>query len=169
MYPKRFAKLQLRTKTPQYIIIHSTNCRCPFPSLRQDTKDFKTDSVIACNVELDQEQDCIFHYIIDKIHDDYYVIIGRPEYYKYTGFNFKNSAFEESLHICIIGDYNQVKAPTRLYEVLSYRLLARLLYQNNMPVSNILLHSDIDKSVSCPGSFFDKILLINTLKRFRVR
>ena len=168
-YPQTIRRLKQWRYAPKAIVIHSTNCRCSFPTLDTDTDKFQTDQIYIANVALDKELDAIFHFIIEKIKDDYYVVAGRPLYSPYDGFNIDGGIFDNAIHVCIIGDYNVIKPDTRLYQILCHRVLVPLTYLFGIAKDYIVLHSEVDKNAkNCPGSFFDKNVLMNhymTLRR----
>ena len=162
MYPKRFYRQQPRQGLVRWIVIHSTNCRYPFPKLKFIDDKFQTNQILF-GASLDGEDDSIFHVVIDKVKDDYYPIFLKPLHYTYTGFNIKNTQINNGLHICIIGDLNQVKPDTRLYDVLAYRVLSPLMYIFRIPRRNVLLHRH-----DCPGKLFDLQYLMSLLKKYQV-
>jgi len=167
MYPVRIVKPPVRTTPIRSIVIHSTACRCDFPSLRVIKNNFQVPDVFAANIVLDKEEDTIFHFLLDKVNDDFYVVVGLPLYAASDGFDFGTTLFNQGIQVCIIGDLNIVKPPTRLYQILVYRLIAPLMFLFNIPYNNIVLHSELDKSVSCPGKNFDKDFMLTMLKRYR--
>ena len=167
MYPKRFQRLSPRTQPVRHVIIHSTKCRCSFPSLQVDDTDFQGSDIVISNVALDGEVDFIYHYVVDRIDDDWYVIVGRPLQYAYDGFDL-GSPYDYGIHICLVGDWNVYKPPNnRVYEVLAYRVLTPVTWMYRIPLSNIMLHSDIKPETKCPGTFFDKGYLLNVFKKYR--
>jgi len=168
MFPKRFRKLQVRTRPVKAIVLHSTVCRYPFPQLSVDKKAFQT-NFITYGAILDGEDESIFHVVIDRIGTDYYPILLRPLQFPYTGFDFGQPLYDTAIQVCLIGDYNLTKPDQRLYEVVAYRVLSPLLFELEIPFTNIFLHSEIQQDSKCPGTFFDKNYLMNVLKKYRTR
>jgi N-acetyl-anhydromuramyl-L-alanine amidase AmpD len=61
---------------------------------------------------------------------------------------------EESIGICLVGDFNQDK-PTKAQTIALVELIKKLQKNYKIPASNVLLHSEVDKGkTDCPGTKF---------------
>lgn len=67
---------------------------------------------------------------------------------------------QNSLGICLIGNFDVVK-PTQKQMLSLFHLLVKLVKEYNIPVENIIGHSDADKDADCPG----KLLNISELRK----
>lgn len=150
----------------RYIIIHDTTCSFRnYDFVTLDTKKFQTGLARTYQWLVDGHIDMNFHVMVEKIGDDYEAILCRP-FDRLCDYPDVTSQHRDSLHICLMGNYNYEKAEQRLYDVLIYRVLAPYCRWFRIPPSNILLHSEVSttEKIQCPGIMFDKARLMAKFK-----
>jgi hypothetical protein len=142
----------------------------PAESSRIDNPKFQMPGIVK-GVHEQKTGDINYHYIIDKIKEDYWPIVTRPIAYECEWPDISNDINKRAIHIAVMGSYD-VKIPiTRLYEVLAFRLLNPMLKLFNIAPNKIKLHRDVssDEDLSCPGDFFDHGKLITLVRRFVIK
>ncbi len=153
-------------RRPKYIIIHDVNCMYDsYGEVKNDTVRFQTNKFRNYQYRIHMQADINYHFIIEKINDDFEVVLGRP-FAVDCIYEDIPDIYRNSLHVAIMGscDFN---IPTdRLYKKIVYNVLAPSKLLFNIPVSRILTHNEIstNKEIDCPGSYFDKALLISHYK-----
>jgi len=162
--------LKLRTTRIKYIIIHQSTCQYNVPESKIDNSKFQIPGLISQSIEKKQP-DLNFHFIVDKIKDDYQLIVCRPFMYVCEFDDIDSEINRSALHISLIGSYDLKIPDQRLYNILSYRLLNPLLRHFKITPDKIYFHRDIsnNKKESCPGSFINKEKLISAVRRFVVK
>ncbi|MCK9556061.1 N-acetylmuramoyl-L-alanine amidase [bacterium] len=169
--PLIFRKIQPFKMRPRYIVLHGTQCLSrDDQALRIDQRNkFQISFLKRDAITIKGLNDVPYHYVLENMGGDYYPIMMHPlsspvEYYSSMKFNNK------SIHICMFGNYNVDMARPRLYEVLTYRVLAPLMFWFRIPQSNIFLHSELDKEFKdCPGEMFYKDILLGKLNKHLLR
>jgi len=79
-------------------------------------------------------------------------------------------AYSNSIHIALLGDYNEDIPEFRLYQRLAYNLIAPVMTLFRIPIDNIFLHSEISKTYfECPGEFFSKQKLLSYIRLYQKR
>lgn len=168
--PIRQSLLKIRHTKIKYIVIHQSICQYETPETKIDNAKFQTSNLIG-NVLEKKQPDVNFHFILDKIKDDYYIISGRP-FVSMCDFNDINSDINTSaIHIALMGSYDFKVPEQRMYDILAYRLLNPLMKQFGINPSRIYLHHEIsnNKEETCPGNFIDKEKLITVIRKFVVK
>jgi len=153
-------------KFPRYIVIHDVSCmNTQIDKLRLDSPKFQTNILRNQQYIIDMQPDLNYHYIVEKIGEDYEVILGRP-FATYCEYDDIKNPYNHSIHICVMGNYNFDIPAKRLYQKIVYSIISPLIRQFKFPKDRIVLHSEIstDQSVVCPGTFFDKNILMNHVK-----
>lgn len=104
-----------------------------------------------------KEFDPPYHYILEKVGNDYEIIVGRQ---LFTKCYFKDllPKYDDSIHIALMGDYNITLPEVRLYQILSYRILIPFYRLLKLKSDSLVTHKEISMdpdSQTCPGEFFD--------------
>jgi hypothetical protein len=166
----RPSRLKVRRQTVKWLIVHHTAELYHQPETKIDNSKFQMPGLVA-GVHIQKQADINYHYVIDKIKEDYYPIVTRPIAYLCEWDDIDNNINNRAVHIAVMGSYD-VKIPvTRLYEILAFRLLNPMLKLFNIAPGKIKLHRDVssDKELSCPGDFFNEGKLITLVRRFVIK
>jgi len=168
--PIRQSRLIIRRTKVKYIILHQTTCQYDAPESKIDNTKFQIPPLIG-NVLEKKQPDINYHFVLDKIKDDYQVIVCRPFVYLCEFDDIDSNINKAALHISLLGSYDFKIPEQRLYEILAYRLLNPLMKYFRINQSRIYFHHDIssNKDETCPGSFINKEKLITTINRFIVK
>jgi hypothetical protein len=162
--------LKVRRQSVKWLIVHHTAEMYKQPEAKIDNAKFQMPALVA-GVHIQKQADINYHYVIDKIKEDYYPIVTRPIAYECEWPDISADINKRAVHIAVLGSYD-VKVPVvRLYEVLAFRLLNPMLKLFNLSPSKIKLHRDVssDEDLSCPGDFFDHGKLITLVRRFVIK
>jgi len=162
--------LKIRRKSPKWIIIHHTSEIYEAPESRVDNNKFQMPG-IASGVLENKHLDINYHYIIDKIQDDYMPIACRPFVYMCEWDDIPNDINNAAIHVALMGNYNFKIPEKRCYEVLAYRLINPMLKMFGLAPNKIKTHSDVsdNSDLECPGDFFDMERLITDVRRFVIK
>lgn len=168
--PLRQSLLKIRRTRVKYIIIHQTICVYDAPESKIDNSKFQIPGLIG-NVLEKKQPDLNYHFIVDKIKDDYQIITCRPFVAECEFKDIDSNINNSSIHIALMGSYDLKIPEQRLYDVLSYRLLNPLLRHFKITPERIYFHRDIsnNKKEPCPGLFINKEKLISAVRRFVVK
>jgi hypothetical protein len=162
--------LKVRRQSVKWLIVHHTAEMYHQPEAKIDNAKFQMPALVS-GVHIQKQGDINYHYVIDKIKEDYWPIVTRPIAYKCEWDDIHPDINNRAVHIAVLGSYD-VKVPiTRLYEVLAYRLLNPMLKLFAIPPSKIKLHRDVssNEDLSCPGDFFDHGKLITLVRRYVIK
>lgn len=166
--PLRLSLLKLRRTKVKNIIIHHTSELYRRPDLKIDTSQFQTNKLISNMLET-HKVDLNYHFILEKVKDDYFVIFGRP-FVLLCDFDIDPYINASSIHIGLLGDYNIRIPEMRMYLILAYRLISPLMKHFGLSFNRIKTHQEVSSlDVSCPGEFFDKDVLLSATRRFLMR
>jgi len=162
--------LKVRRQTVKWIIVHHTVEMYPAPSSRIDNAKFQMPGINKGVLE-QKTGDINYHYVIDKIKEDYYPIVTRPIAYLCDWPDISADINKRAVHIACMGSYDFKVPVTRLYEILAFRLLNPMLKLFAIPPSKIKLHRDVssDEDLSCPGEFFNEGKLITLVRRYVIK
>jgi len=111
------------------------------------------------------EFDMPFHFLCDKIDQDYETVMCTPFCYRCI-YDDIPSEFDVSIHIAIAGNYSLVQPTQRAYQQIGYRSVASVMKWFSIPFGHIFLHNEVsqDKDNACPGKFFDKPKFMAAIK-----
>jgi hypothetical protein len=157
-------------KRPRYIIIHDVSCQvADAAELRIDNEKFQTNELRTREYTEVMQPDLNYHFIVEKIKTDYEVLLGRP-FAVHCEYDDIINPYNFAFHICVMGNYDYDIPDRRMYQKIAYSILAPLMRTFKIPPPRILLHSEIstNKELNCPGTFFDKKLLISYMKNLRI-
>lgn len=164
--PLRPYNLDLSTRWPKAIIIHDTKeLDLNNGNVSLDKSKFQTDRLQQTNYELTKQQEPPYHYIVEKVGTDFQVVVNRPLLSKCV-FDDLPREHDESIHIALLGDYDNDIASNRLYTVVAYRLLVPFIRLFKISETEIYTHKELssNKELSCPGEFFNMAKLRNMVK-----
>lgn len=166
----RPSRLKVRRQTVKWIIVHHTAELYHQPEARIDNSKFQMDGLVA-GVHIQKQADINYHYVIDKIKEDYYPIVTRPIAYLCEWDDIDNNINNRAVHVAVLGSYDMKIPVTRLYEILAFRLLNPMLKLFNIPPAKIKLHRDVssNKELTCPGDFFNEGKMITLVRKFVIK
>jgi hypothetical protein len=167
--PFKAALLNIRRGTVKWIIIHHTAEMYPAPESRIDNAKFQLPGIINGVLEK-SDPDINYHYIIEKIKQDYVPMVCRPISSLCDWDDIPDDLNKRALHIAMMGSYDFKVPERRLYEVLSYRLISPMMKIYGLNPKRVKFHRDVstDKDISCPGDFADRGKLEATIRRFMI-
>ncbi len=168
MIPLRATLLKYNSEWPQYIVLHHTaEFVRGVPKFAFDTPKSQATDFINYSFKVLKKPETMYHFLIDRQGDDYNVIVSQPLLTR-CEYDDLDEQYQTSIHIGLIGDYNNDIPPNRLYRVIAYRLLAPLMRLFYLKENNIVFHSSISNEVvSCPGEFIDMTKLLNQLNEVK--
>jgi len=164
--PLRVSRLKIRHTKVKFIIIHHTVCLYPTEEIRIDNQKPQMNGLFKGVMET-KTADVNYHYVIDKIGDEYIPIVGRPLAAICDFDDIDPSINKASIHVALMGSYNFKIPEARCYEILSYKILAPLMKLYNLTPNKIKFHSEVSETEEyCPGDFVDKGKIIAQTRRF---
>ncbi len=169
--PGAFKRGDKFTSKPKYIIIHDSNClNHTDAALITTSREPTVGNLKINNIVKNGDDDYNYHFIVDKIGDDYEVIAGRPMNI-HCHFDNIDKAYEDSIHVIILCDLNVDMPDNRLYKILAYRCLAPLVKMLKIasdPSKAVFFHDEIETKSDkrCPGDFLAKELLLSQIRRY---
>ena len=167
--PLKPALMDIRRQSVKWIIIHHTAEIYDIPSARIDNSKFQLPALTKGVLEKKQA-DINYHYVIDKIKEDYMPIACRPISYLCDWEDIPNDINNRAIHISLLGSYSFKIPEKRCYEILAYKLLNPMLKLFHLSPNKIKLHSEIStEKTDCPGEFFDKAVMIGMVRKFVVK
>lgn len=162
--PKSFTK---RTKPVRYIIIHDLNCQFSDANdFFSDSQRFQISKLRTRNFVLTGETDLNYHFVVEKINDDYETVVGRP-LNALCDYPDIKAPYSDAIHIAVLGNFDIDVPPDRLYKQLAYRAVSPLIATYRLNINKVLLHhqvSDDESSKQCPGQNFDYNKFLASLK-----
>ena len=162
--------LKVRRQKVKWIIIHHTAEMYPQPAARIDNAKFQTPELYKGVLE-DKSGDINYHYVIEKIKEDYHAIVTRPFVYLCEWDDISNDINNRAIHVAVLGSYDFKVPEARLYQVLAYRVLNPFLKMYHISPGKIKFHRDVsdNKELTCPGDFMDAGRMEALVRRFVVK
>lgn len=166
----RPVELKVAPKKYKYIILHDTSCQAPDTNQYQiDASGSQVNSLRSYLWSFNKIKELPYHFVCEKIKDDYETIVGRPLQFscheEYDDLDYSYSYF--SIHVCIMGNFNVMAEDNRLYDQICYRVLSPMMRIYSIPRTNIFLHGELSsKHIDCPGFNFQKTRLMSLLQKF---
>ncbi len=153
-------------RPPRYIILHDITCQAPSAeALRIDSEVPQINKLRTIMYTKNMEPDLNYHFVVERVGEDYEAIMGRP---LAVMCNYPDipSPFNNSFHVCVMGSFEYDIPDRREYQKLAYNILSPMIRFFNIGIDRIYTHKEIstNKEIACPGTFFDKNLVINQLK-----
>lgn len=168
--PFKPSMLKIRRGSPRFIIIHHTSEIYDIPESRIDNSKYQIPGLFKGVLEKKQG-DVNYHYVIDKVKEDYIPIVLRPFVYLCEWPDITPGINSRAIHIGLMGNYDFKVPEKRMYEVLAYRVLNPMLKMFGLPPSRIKFHNEVsdNKDLTCPGDFLDKEVIISMVRRFVIK
>ena len=167
--PSRLFRSPRRFK---YMIIHDTSCQWDKINLFSvDKRLFQTSPMRARFRSQKQYYELPYHFICEKIGENYQTIVGKPlQYSSFLEFpDIDRHYAEHAIHICLMGNYNILTHTAKLYEQLAYRIICPMMKTYRIPRSRIFLHGELSKEHSdCPGFHFSKQTLYVFMSKYQL-
>jgi hypothetical protein len=162
--------LKIRRQSVKWIIIHHTHEIYKNPAAKIDNSQYQMPSLFKGVLELKQG-DVNYHYVIEKVKDDYISVTTRPFVYLCDWLDIPLEINNRAIHVALLGNYDLKIPEKRMYDILSYRVLNPMLKFFRIPPSKIQLHKDVstDKDVYCPGEFVDLSRIVTAVRRFVIK
>lgn len=158
--PKMLTKFKLGWK---YVILHDVSCN--FEGLGE----FYTDNVKAqinrlrtADYIMNGQNDINFHYLIERLDEDYEVVIGRPLSAMCEYDDIPDNINRTAVHVGMMGNFNYKIPGNRFYQQMAYKIISPLVQQYHIQRDRILLHDEVSikEDLECPGKLFDKQKLL---------
>lgn len=168
--PFKPSLLKIRRESVKYIIIHHTIELYKDPDSKIDNPKYQLPGLFKGVLEKKQA-DVNYHYVIEKIKEDFIPIICRPLPYLCEFEDINPNINNRSIHISFLGTFDFKIPEKREYEVLAFRLLNPMLKMFRLSPSKIKLHNEVsnNKDLTCPGIFFNKEIMIAMTRKFLVK
>ena len=161
--------LKIRRKAVKWVIIHNTAEMYDRPEAKIDNPLYQLPALFAGVMEKKQG-DVNYHYIVEKIKEDYIAIVTRPYVYLCDWPDIPNDVNQRAVHIGLLGNYSFKIPEKRMYEVLAYRLINPMMKIFGISPARIKLHREVSKEdIVCPGEFIDKGRIITAVRRFVIK
>ena len=165
--PLKPSLMEIRRKKPRWIILHHTSEMYDIPSSRIDNSKYQMPGIF--NGVLEKKQaDVNYHYVIDKIKEDYIPITCRPFVYLCDWDDIHADINRAAIHVSLLGDYDFKIPEKRLLEILAYKLLNPMMKMFALSPSRIKFHKEVsnNKDLTCPGDFVDREVVESMVRRF---
>ena len=168
--PFKPSLLTIRRLKPRWIILHHTAEIYEKPEIKIDSDAYQMSSLFS-NVIEDGTFEVNYHYIIDKIKDDYIPIVCRPFVYLCDWEDIHKDINNAAIHIALMGNYDFKIPSKRCYEVLAYKLLNPMLKMFSLTPQKIKLHNEVsdNKELACPGEFIDISRVITEVRKYTIK
>jgi len=167
--PFRPKLLPVARRRFRYIIIHDVVCQFDgIHELLTDSSKYQIDKMKSSNFILNAEYELPYHFVIDKIGDDYATLVARPLFARCEYDDIK-PPYDHTIHIGTVGDFHNENPGERYYQQLAYRVVIPMMRTFFIPPSNIVLHHEISEAEElCPGPYFRRDLLMSYVKSWKV-
>lgn len=166
MIPLRPSDLKYEISWPRHIIIHSTH-ELGFHAISE----FDNPKGIITNLQNQYYQitgitTLPYNFLVGKLRDDYQIFVERPLLTSCYEFKDILPKYQNSVHIALIGNYDEILPTNRLYQVLSYKLLCPMLRLLRLNEDRIYTHSEAttDDDIICPGELINKQKIISMVR-----
>ena len=162
--------LKVRRQSVKWIILHHTAEMYPEPGARIDNPAFQFPELYKGVLE-QKTGDINYHYVVEKIKEDYTAIVARPFVYLCEWPDIDLNINNRAIHVALLGSYDLKVPELRLYEVLAYRLLNPFMKMFHLSPSKIKLHRDLssNKKLTCPGDFVEMARIEALVRRFVIK
>lgn len=163
------SRLKIRRAPIKWIIIHHTAEIYPSPNAKIDNSKFQLPSLYKNALEKD-DVDLNYHFIVEQIKDDFYVIMARPFVYTCEWDDIDININKRAIHVALLGSYDYKIPNPRLLEILSFRLINPLIKLFDIVPSRVKLHRDVsNEDITCPGDFIDIGKIIAFTRKYVVK
>jgi hypothetical protein len=167
--PLKPSLLKIRRRT-RWIILHHTSELYDIPSSRIDNPKYQMPGIFKGVLEK-KEGDINYHYVIDKIKEDYIALACRPIVDLWDWDDIDPNINLAAIHVALMGSYDFKVPEKRLYEILAFRVLNPLLKVYKLAPNRIKLHSEVsdNKDLTCPGDFIDRAVVESMVRRYVIK
>ncbi len=168
--PLRPSWLKIRRQSVKWIIIHHTAELYDIPSARIDTPKYQLPALFKGVLEKKQG-DINYHYVVEKVKEDYVAIMTRPFVYLCEWDDIDDNINNRAIHVAALGSYDFKVPEMRMYQVMAYRVLNPMLKLYGISPKRIKFHNEVssNKDLSCPGDFMDMGRVISQVRRFVIK
>lgn len=168
--PLKPSLLKVRRKAIKWIIIHHTSELYEQPEARIDNPKYQLPGLFKGVLEMKQGE-VNYHYVIEKVKEDYIPIICRPFSFLCEWDDIDANINERALHVALLGNYDFKIPEKRAYEILAFRVLNPSLKVFGLPPSRIKLHREVsnNKDLTCPGDFIDPAIIEAMVRKFVIK
>jgi hypothetical protein len=166
--PLRPSRLTIRRTKVKWIILHHTIDEYP-GAVEAKVDNAKYQMKAIYNQVLEQKHgDVNYHFVIDRIKEDYVPITCRPFVTLCEYDDIDANINKSAIHVAMLGSYDFKIPEKRLYEILAFRILNPLLKMFKLNVNRVKMHHEVSdiKDKTCPGDFVDKNVVIAMVRRF---
>lgn len=161
--------LKVRRSSVMWIIIHHTSEMYDRPEAKIDNPMYQMPSLFSGVMEKKQG-DVNYHYVVEKVKEDYIAIVTRPYVYLCDWPDIPENINNRAVHIGLMGSYDFKIPEKRMYDVLAYRLINPMMKIFALSPSRIKLHKEVsNEDISCPGEFIDLGRIITAVRRFVIK
>jgi len=165
----RPALLNIRRQSVKWIIVHHTDEYYTRPETKIDNPKYQMGSIFNGVLEK-KDGDVNYHYVIEKIKEDYVAIVTRPTVYLCEWDDIPININKRAVHVAMLGSYDLKLPEKRLYDVLAYRILNPMLKIYGLSPAKIKLHREVsEEEITCPGEFFAKERMITSVRKFVIK
>lgn len=163
--PIRPSNFDYSKRWPQHIVIHHTDeLQLLDSGVKMSRSNFQFNKAELSYYQLSKVTTMPYHYVIDFVKDDFYVMVSRPLMTKCV-FEDLPEKYDEAIHVALLGDYSADVVSNRLYTVLASRILSPFIRLFRIDIENIVTHKEISTAnISCPGEYFNKEKMIMFLR-----
>ena len=124
--PLKPALMRIRRKAVKWIILHHTAEMYDIPSARIDNAKYQLPALFNGVMEKKQA-DINYHYVIEKIKEDYVPIACRPISYLCDWDDIDDNINNMAIHVALLGSYDFKIPEPRCYQILAYKMLNPML------------------------------------------
>ena len=166
--PYRPRSLPIARRRFKYIVIHDVSCQ--FEGITEfytDNVTFQTGKLRSNDFILNGNIDLNYHYVVEKVQDDFQTIVGRP-LYALCEYDDIDPKFEYSIHIAMMGSYDYIKPEERFYKQMAYRCIVPLMKIYRIAPPQVFMHHEISEQGGCPGALFNGGMLQSYLSAMKV-
>jgi hypothetical protein len=168
--PLRPSRLKIRRQSVKWIILHHTIELYKQPAAKIDNATYQLPELFKGVME-QKTADINYHYVVEKIKDDYVPIATRPFVYLCEWPDIDVNINNRAIHVALLGSYDLKVPEKRLYEILAFRLLNPFMKMFHLNPKRIKFHRDVssNKDLSCPGDFMEMARVEALVRRFVVK
>jgi len=105
-------------------------------------------------MEVEHWNDIGYHFGIEQIEESYQVLVGRP-LTQVGAHCYQEEMNSKAIGIMFCGNFDETIPSTKMLKVAVHGIVAPMMKIFNIPVSNLMKHSDFAIYKSCPGSKFN--------------
>jgi len=162
--------MTVRRKKPKWIILHHTSELYDVPQARIDNAKYQMPGIFSGVLEKKQG-DINYHYIIEKVKDEYIPICCRPFVFMCEWDDIHPDINERAIHVALMGNYDFKIPEKRCYEILAYRLLNPFMNMYHITPNKIKFHSEVssNKDLTCPGDFVDPVVIESMVRKYVIK